>query len=222
MPYARTAVRLLLAVLVFASSACATTSALHPSEANEWVNWPLTPRPEGSLSARKMVTRASSLVGLNTLKDAAPNVPDDCTGVARAVYDDSGIELMSAEQRGDNGVTAMYRLAFLRSALHTQLPDPGDLVFFLETYDRNRDGKHNDGLTHVGVVLSADADGTVTFAHRIRGGVKRGRLNLNAPDDPKRNDWLRTARKGQPPQRASALFGGFASAARLAGAAVRR
>src|SRR4051812_24162413 len=114
-------VRSLLAALVAVSTGCATTSALHSSDASEWVNWPLTPLPEGAISERKLVTRASSLVGLSTLKVAAPNLPDDCTGLVRAVYDDSGIELMSAAARGDNGVTAMYRLAFERSALHTQL-----------------------------------------------------------------------------------------------------
>ena len=218
----RVAVRCFVAALAVISTGCATTSALHSSDASEWVNWPLTPRPEGAISERKLVTRANSLVGLSTLKVAAPNLPDDCTGLVRAVYDDSGIELMSAAARGDNGVTAMYRLAFERSALHTQLPAPGDLVFFLDTYDRNRDGKANDGLTHVGVVLSVDAAGNVTFVHRIGGGVRRGHLNLNAPDDPKRNDYLRPAKKGQPAQLTGELFAAFASASRLAGAAVRR
>lgn len=222
MPRARTlAVRLWFSALAFISTGCATTSALHHSEASEWVNWPLTPRPQGALSEKKLVTRANALVGLATLKVAAPHLPDDCTGLVRAVYDDSGIELMSAAERGDNGVTAMYRLAFERSALHTQLPAPGDLVFFLDTYDRNRDGKHNDGLTHVGVVLWVDEAGTVAFAHRVAGGVKRGHLNLNAPADPKQNDYLRPAKKGQPALLTGELFAAFASASRLAGAAVR-
>lgn len=222
MPRARTfSVRLLLSAVVFTATGCATTLPLHPSEASEWVNWPLTPRPEGALSERRLVKKANSLVGLSTLKVAVPNLPDDCTGLVRAVYEDSGIELMSAAARGDNGVTAMYRLAFARSALHTQLPSPGDLVFFLETYDRNRDGKQNDGLTHVGVVLAVDAEGTVTFAHRVGGGVKRGHLNLNEPLDRKHNDYLRPARKGQKAQLTGELFAAFASAERLAGAAMR-
>jgi hypothetical protein len=74
------------------------------------------------------------------------------------------------------------------------LPSPGDLVFFKETWDRNRDGKMNDGLAHVGVVESIDTDGTVTFVHRSGSGMTRARLNLDAPLDGSRNDFLRDTR----------------------------
>lgn len=218
--------RPLLVALAFGTVGCATTSVLvAPAEAEptEWVSWPLAPGPvEAAHPRSRLASKAASLVGLSTLRVVVPQLPDDCTGLVRAVYEDSGIELMGSGVRGDNGVTAMYRLAFERSALHTQSPAPGDLVFFRETYDRNRDGRHNDGLTHVGVVESVDSGGTVTFVHRSGSGVTRARLNVGAPLDRKRNDFLRPAKKGEPALLTGELFVTYASAARLAGALSRR
>ncbi len=173
--------------------------------------------------ADRLVSKAVSLVGLSTLRVAAPHLPDDCTGLVRAAYEDLGVELMGAGVRGDNGVTAMYRLAFERSALHLQTPAPGDLVFFRETYDRNGDGRFNDGLTHVGVVETVDAAGTVTFVHRVRYGVKRAKLSVGSPLDKGRNDYLRPTTRGSPALLTGELFVTFASFTRLTGAlTVRR
>lgn len=208
--------------LAFIASGCATTARLAspsplPPDPGEWANWPLvaTPPLEQAPPPSRLAARASALVGLSTLRVKAPHLPDDCTGLTRAVYEDSGIELMGAGVRGDNGVTAMYRRAFERSALHTHSPAPGDLVFFKETYDRNRDGRFNDGLTHVGVVESVDVTGTVTFVHRVNGGVKRARLHVSAPKDRRRNDYLRPAKKGSRPVLTGELFVTYASAERL-------
>lgn len=211
---------------------CATTgSTLVSTDEPEWLmSWPLMESPlsepplesapelERPRPVKRLVTKARKLVGLSTLRVTAPHLPDDCTGLARAVYEDSGIELMGSGVRGDNGVTAMYRLAFERSALHTETPEAGDLVFFRETYDRNRDGKFNDGLTHVGVVESVDEEGTVQFVHRIHGGVKRSKLSVTAPLDKTRNDYLRPAKKGAKAALTGELFVTFASASRLANA----
>ena len=40
---------------------------------------------------------------------------------------------------------------------HRKVPRPGDLAFFDDTYDANHDGRTNDPLTHVAVVLSVAA-----------------------------------------------------------------
>ena len=210
--------RPLLVALAFSTLGCATTSALTSAQptTEDWVGWPLGPRLEPTAAPRnRLAARAASLVGLSTLRVVVPHLPDDCTGLVRAVYEDSGIELMLAAERGDNGVTAMYRLAFEKNALHTQAPAPGDLVFFRETYDRNRDGKHNDGLTHVGVVESVDTLGTVTFVHRSGSGVTRSKLNPGAPLDKRRNDFLRPAKHGEPALLSGELFVTFASGVKL-------
>jgi hypothetical protein len=93
----------------------------------------------------------------------------------------------------------------------------GDLVFFKETYDFNRDGQANDGLTHVGLVDDVEADGTVVVIHRVARGVVRYRMNLAHPDTAtsptgaRWNDWLRAEAPGAKPRLTAQLFAGYAT-----------
>src|SRR5690606_3802041 len=69
-------------------------------------------------------------------------------------------------------------------AIHRRkLPRIGDLAFFDNTYDRDGDGRWDDELTHVAVVVEVEADGTIRMAHD---GTSRGRtelrMNLKHPD----------------------------------------
>jgi hypothetical protein len=65
---------------------------------------------------------------------------------------------------------------------------PGDLVFFHNTWDFNRDDRFNDPLTHVGVVEGVERDGTVVFVSRVSGGIERYRMNLRMPDTHRTSD----------------------------------
>ncbi len=167
----------------------------------------------------RIALRASRLVGLSSLRQVDRSVPDDCTGVPRIAYGSVGIELMPPTgRRGDNGVTLMYRRARQLGALHRSSPRPGDLVFFRETYDRNRDGRRNDGLTHVGVVERIEPDGTITFIHRGSKGVARARMHLRHPRLHRTqdtgtvvNDYLRRASRKHRAYLTGELFAGFAS-----------
>lgn len=148
------------------------------------------PRRKGTAIAK----RASRLVGVRSLAKVTRRFPDDCTGLVRIAAEPEGVVLMDGNARvSDNGVTAIWRRARANGALHKRKPRPGDLVFFRETYDRNRDGKRNDGLTHIAVVESVASDGTVTFVHRGGKGVSRSRMNVFVPRDKRRNDYLRPA-----------------------------
>lgn len=126
--------------------------------------------------------------------------PSDCTGMVRGVFDQLGIDLTQGARPGDNGVTAIYRYAASHGHIYQGgHPVPGDLVFFRETYDVNRDGRTNDGLTHVGIVDALLEDGTVVVIHRVARGVVRYRMNLQHPEanrDPRTgrilNDYLRS------------------------------
>ncbi len=123
----------------------------------------------------------------------------DCSGFVQAVVSRAGGDLA--------GSTAMM-WAELRAAgrTHTRTtPAPGELAFFDNTYDRDGDGRANDELTHIAVVLSVDPNGTITLAHD---GTSKGRttlrMNLRLPSEPtlsgeRVNDALRAARRGDPP-----------------------
>jgi hypothetical protein len=91
------------------------------------------------------------------------------------------------------------------------------LVFFRDTYDLNRDGRVNDGLTHVGLVEKIEEDGTVIVIHRVARGVVRYRMNLafkdkaTTPEGRPVNDWLRAPIAGAAPQLTAQLFAGYAT-----------
>ncbi|PTL79798.1 CHAP domain-containing protein [Vitiosangium sp. GDMCC 1.1324] len=176
-------------------------------------------RPPARLTrGRRVARRAASLVGVSL---APYRVPDDCSGLVRLAYQSAGIELLShGTLPGENAVSAIYRRAQRSGALHRHTPRPGDIVFFRETYDRNRDGVRNDGLTHVGVIESVERDGTVVFVHRGGSGVKRSRMNLRLPSQRAQggrvlNDFIRRAEGGERARLTSELFSGYASASRL-------
>jgi hypothetical protein len=170
--------------------------------------------PSGA--AALIVERAVQLVGV---KHLGSGVPDDCSGLVRLAYQKAGIDLVNhGFLDGENAVTAIFRRAEARGAIHQRRPRPGDLVFFRETYDRNRDGQRNDGLTHIAVVESLETDGTVTFIHRGSKGIARSRMNLLFPrthrageGGPVFNDFLRAASRGQRAWLTGELFVSFAS-----------
>jgi len=169
--------------------------------------------------ARLIVTRSMQLVGERNLAKVSRGMPNDCSGFVRLAYLSAGIDLVAhGFQAGENAVSAIFRRATEGKRLHHRAPRPGDLVFFRETYDRNRDGRRNDGMTHIGVVEDVGDDGTVTFIHRGSKGVARSRMNLSHPEKhqlaqggPVVNDFLRPATKGGRAYLTGELFVAFAS-----------
>ncbi|MBN9684686.1 MULTISPECIES: C40 family peptidase [unclassified Corallococcus] len=176
------------------------------------------PAPPANPRERVLDT-ARALVGQSTVQVNGKRYPADCTALIEATYAQAGVKFRGTLKPGDNGVTAMYRYAQANGRVYTSgRPVPGDLVFFRETYDQNRDGRRNDGLTHVGLVDGVDSDGTVTVIHRVKRGVARYRMNLARPHmarDPKTgeilNDMLRSPAPGQPHVLTGQLFAAFGS-----------
>lgn len=140
---------------------------------------------------------------------------DDCSGFIGAVYDRAGMGL--------SGSTAsLWNNAKDLGATHKRkIPAIGDLAFFDNTYDRDGNGKRDDALTHVAVVMHVDADGTILLAHA---GTSKGRaelrMNLLEPsvytddEDVITNDYLRARYRTDPdgtPRLAGQLWRGFAT-----------
>ncbi|HYO71628.1 MAG TPA: CHAP domain-containing protein [Archangium sp.] len=176
------------------------------------------PPPPGANRAEVLAT-ARQLVGSRKVKVAGRTWPDDCTGFVEGVYARAGVSFRGAGVAGDNGVTALYRYARDHGRVFTRgKPKPGDLVFFRETYDQNRDGRRNDGLTHVGLVDEVASDGTVVVIHRVKRGVVRYRMNLAKPGlrrNPRTgevlNDMLRVPGAGKMPVLTGQLFASYGS-----------
>jgi hypothetical protein len=109
----------------------------------------------------------------------------DCSGTILAIYYAAGIDLAPEfQQESGNGVQRLYAIAEDRHlAYRPELPRPGDVVFWDNTYDRNGDGLWNDELTHAGVVVDVRPDGTIQYVHyHYRRGIVLEHMNLLTPD----------------------------------------
>lgn len=186
------------------------------------------PPEEEDPRAQRVVHRARRLLGLRSLSKATREVRDDCAGFVTFAYRAASVSVSPREfMPNENAVSAMFREALARQAVTLGTPRPGDLVFFRETYDRNRDGRINDGLTHVGIVESIDEEGTVTFVHRGNSGVERSRFNARFPQSRVAdggqvlNDFLRPGTRSSRAFLAGELFEGYSSLARLADSPIR-
>lgn len=198
-------------------------SSDHPADA------PTAEVSEASLVVReltpqrqKVVALARGLLGVQQVALNGKRYSNDCSGFVRAVFDHAGIDLMLDARPGDSGTQAIFRYAHRHGEVYRhRLPQPGDLVFFRETYDKHRDGRRNSGLTHVGIVDSTDPEGTISVIHRVQRGVVRYRMNLSRPHlhlDPANgrtlNDYLRIAGKHTKPVLTGELFAAYGAVLR--------
>ncbi len=108
----------------------------------------------------------------------------DCSGFVQACFTAGGLTLTESGDAGTSGTEILYNALRRTGGLHEgEIPEPGDLVFFSNTYDRNHNGRLDDDFTHVGFVESVGGDGTVHFLHFVSGAVRIGRMNLLHPND---------------------------------------
>jgi peptidoglycan DL-endopeptidase CwlO len=106
----------------------------------------------------------------------------DCSTFVRAAYFAAGVDLYAGASPRDNGVQAIRRYVRRHGRLHrNRHPAPGDLVFFDNSYDRNRNRLLDDRLTHVGIVEEVLPDGTTLVLHSTNHGVVREPMNLRRP-----------------------------------------
>lgn len=165
------------AALALSLAACAGPAAIgRPLEAGD----ALTDRLADGARALEGRGHAPFRVGRETF---AP----DCSGFVEAVYEGAGVPLRrlmrEAAPRARSGVVAAWRALerYGRTFGAGISPLPGDVVFWRFTYDRDRNGRLDDGITHMGVVVGVDGD-TVTFLHRGGAGVERGVMTLDRRD----------------------------------------
>jgi hypothetical protein len=116
----------------------------------------------------------------------------DCIGTVSAAWWGAGYDLQRdfAKYEG-NGVGRLYLSMKDWGVLHElRAPKPGDVIFWENTYDRNENGKlDDDGLTHAGLVIEVEADGTVHYLHESYSrGVVIAYFNLLHPTEPKSPD----------------------------------
>jgi len=188
-------------------------------EVPAWSSSPTPALTASPLARSRVLAVARSLVGNKQVKVGHKHYPQDCSGLVLAAYGEAGLNLLAAARPEDNAVTAIYRFAREHGRVYQGgWPVAGDLVFFRETYDQNRDGRLNDGLTHIGLVEGVDADGTIRVIHRVKRGVVVYRMNLSSPDrrvdsgtGRKLNDYLRSGKGQKEAALTAQLFAGYAT-----------
>lgn len=114
----------------------------------------------------------------------------DCSGFIQGVIWDQGHDLNAFYKtyRWEvNGVALIQKYIERVGQFGKRLkPQKGDLVFFNQTYDKNKDGLRNDPLTHLGIITHIDQNHTITFLHHMQGHVQKGYMNLKLPRIQKR------------------------------------
>jgi cell wall-associated NlpC family hydrolase len=189
-----------------------------PAPAPEWA--PPSFALRESLEAGAGVAAGPAAVALETERDEEPDPRAGAVAAARRLLgkpfrsDCSGFVLeawRAANVRPRLAPARSRTESLYRATERVDAPLPGDVAFFHDTYDRNRDGKANDRFTHVALVEAVDGD-AVTLLHRGVHGVERVRMDLARPDDPAANDRVRVVKKGdrrKPRVLAGELFAGY-------------
>ena len=107
-----------------------------------------------------------------------------------AIYQLNGVDLSSIKSPMPT-IGELYQHAFTNKLVYQSTkPAIGDLAFFHNTVDRNRDGRWNDWHTLVGIVESIDNDETITILTYQTNKIERIKLNLKYPE-------LQKGKKGQ-------------------------
>ena len=212
----RTTLILLASLLAAALQACVTTDGRQPGLSNEPDVMVPTTGTRGEICCsmadripvqEALAQAAVGLLGRSRIEVGSRQFTSDCSGLARGVYVTQRIDLYSSlgELDGGNGVGRIYTHVMQHGRIHYgPTVHPGDLVFFHNTWDFNRDGFPNDPLTHVGVVERVELDGTVVFVSWVSAGAERYRMNLQEPDTHKTadgrvlNDFMRRKGLGDP------------------------
>ncbi|GEM_PF-854708 len=109
----------------------------------------------------------------------------DCIGTVGAIYYRLSLDVTKDFPfLPGNGVGRLHESLRRREAIHFDAyPRPGDIIFWDNTWDADGDGdRTNDPLTHAGVVLEVDPDGTIRYVHaHHRRGVVVEVMNLLEP-----------------------------------------
>lgn len=195
-----TTLSLLAAFLVVALQGCATTDRRQPGLLDEADVMVPTTGTRGEICcamaeripAQEMLAKtAVGFLGRSRIEVGGRQFTPDCSGLARGVYATQSVDLYGGLGKldGGNGVGRIFTHVVQHGRIHYgPTVHPGDLVFFHNTWDFDRDGFPNDPLTHVGVVEKVELDGTVVFVSWVKAGVERYRMNLMMPDQHKTGD----------------------------------
>lgn len=169
----------------------------------------LEPATNGTRKGRRVARAAESFLGKKRMTVSGTKYRYDCSGMVCAAHVKAGMQL------GGN-TRSMYKYAKDMGVFHKRKrPDVGDVAFFDNTWDRNKNGRRDDDLTHIAIVEKVERDGTITLIHLGNSGINRLVMNLKHPSHKLNaqgkpwNSVLRNQKKGK--RLTGQLFAGFGS-----------
>lgn len=133
----------------------------------------------------KLLSGAEAVLGTKPMNINGKKFNMDCIGTVLAIYYYAGIDLTrDFHKYSGNGVSILYKILQEQNLTYdTKHPRPGDIIFFDNTWDANGDGKWNDPLTHVGMVVKAEENGNLEYIHyNYSKGNVYAKMSLTNPD----------------------------------------
>ena len=122
----------------------------------------------------------------------------DCSGVVRAIYQKAGIDLArDFNKYKGGGVQRIHETLRSKGLIYRPtIPVPGDLIFWDNTYDANHNGRADDVLSHIGMVVSSNKKtGEIIYIHHHeKKGIIFEKMNLLHPNEPAYNAALRDSK----------------------------
>ncbi len=135
------------------------------------------PQRRGSRLGNKVARAAVSFIGHGRIVVDGERQRYDCSGMVCAAHRKADRPLQGSSRM-------LFDMAKSEGVYHRRKrPSSGDVAFFDNTYDRNKNGRRDDDLSHVAIVETVDGDGTITLVHLGGKGIKRIKMNLKRPHD---------------------------------------
>lgn len=132
----------------------------------------------------RVIKIARESIGLQTIPPVdGRHFTSDCIGFVNYVYYRAGFDIFKAYGKGYGGVDSLYdgmeKYGFV---YREKQANPGDIVFFDNTYDVKGRKRWDNPLSHVGIIVGNGRFDTLNFIHFANRGVQEGHLNLYYPD----------------------------------------
>ncbi|MBO7430486.1 MAG: C40 family peptidase [Spirochaetia bacterium] len=122
----------------------------------------------------------------------------DCSGVVSAIYMKAGVDLtIDFKKYKGGGVQRIHETLRSKGLVYRpSVPVPGDILFWDNTYDANKNGRADDVLSHIGMVVSSDKrSGEVVYVHHHdKKGIVFEKMNLLHANDPAYNAAMRDSK----------------------------
>jgi len=148
-----------------------------------------------SQKQKQLVEAAYWAKGKKSLSVNGKKYNFDCSGVVGAIFQKAGIDITQdySKYKG-GGVQRIHETLRNKGLIYRpSLPAPGDILFWDNTYDANRNGRADDTLSHIGMVVSSNkkTGETVYVHHHYKKGIVFETMNLYHPNDPAYNSAMR-------------------------------